>query len=54
LKNKIKIQKVLDDLKKRRLSHGYIYMYINALANSAMLQLYLRHDYQNIMFKNHT
>ena len=44
LKNEIKIQKVLDDKKKISLDHSYIYMYINEVANSVMLQLYLRHD----------
>jgi hypothetical protein len=35
-------------------SHGicsYICMYINAVADSVMLQLYLRHGFYNIIFK---
>jgi hypothetical protein len=28
-----------------------IFMYINAVANSVMLQLYLRHDFYNVLFK---
>jgi hypothetical protein len=37
-----------------RLSHAtcsYIYMYINAVANSVMLELHLRTDFYNITFK---
>jgi hypothetical protein len=30
---------------------GYIGVYINAVANSVMLRLYLRHDSYNITFK---
>jgi hypothetical protein len=36
------------------MSHGtcsYIRMYVNAVADSVMLQLYLRHDLYNIFFK---
>jgi hypothetical protein len=37
-----------------QVSHGtrsYIYMYINAVSNGAMLQLRLRHDFYKVAFK---